>query len=166
MYQFSIIYSIIAIWTFGWLTGTFGASTSWRASVLLAFPAILSWRIVAARRPIHLGHSIYITCATLFTIVCSMWLTSQWSVMGEDRLAWLDREVHAVRRALNSQLRFKNVGISYFRTKAGMCVHLDGSVPSKITHDDLIQLIKRRIRNNEGGYSDGVDYPGKDYPGK
>ena len=39
--------------------------------------------------------------------------------------------------------------------------YLHGHVANKDAHDRLLQMIEWMVRNNDSGYYDGVEYPGK-----
>ena len=49
MRHWTIAYTIIAIWTFGWLAGRFGLGPSLFAAVIIFAPALFAWRMLASR---------------------------------------------------------------------------------------------------------------------
>lgn len=55
---------------------------------------------------------------------------------------------------------YKNVEVSFTHRKGGR-VYLTGHVANKDTHDRLLQAYSSMVRNNDSGYYDGVEYPGK-----
>lgn len=160
MRKATVIYSIIAIWIFGWLTGTFGGLPALLVAVILGLPAICAWRMTAMKRPVKRREYGYLIVATTLAVVGTAFLVVNWYSTGMDRLATFEREYHAFRRHVSAMPEYKNVEISYTRRKGGR-VYLRGTVVGKVYHDQLMQTIESMVRNNDCGYYDGVDYPNK-----
>ena len=160
MRRFAIVYSVIAIWTFGWLVGSFGLWVSLFASIIVFAPAVFAWRMTTSNREIKHREYGYLAVVTVLTIVASVFIVSKWYETGMDRLANFDREYHAFRSHVSALPEYTNVEISYTHRKGGR-VYLHGNVANKDSHERLIQKIERMVRNNDLGYYDGVEYPGK-----
>lgn len=160
MRKFAIVYSAIAIWTFGWLVGSFGLWASLFASIVVFAPAVFARRMTASSCEIKLREYGYLTVVTVLAIVASVFVVNKWYETGMDRLAFFDREYHSFRRHVLAIPEYRNVEISYTHRKGGR-VYLHGNVADKDSHERLIQTIEWMLQNNDSGYYDGVEYPGK-----
>lgn len=160
MRNVTITYSVIAIWAFGWLAGRFGFIPSLFVSVIILSPACFAWRMVSREQTIKRREFGYLGVITMLAIAASIFVVINWYETGMDRLAIFDREYHAFQRHVSGMPEYKNVEISYTHRKGGR-VYLHGSVASRLSYDRLIQTIDWMIRNNDSGYYDGVEYPGK-----
>jgi hypothetical protein len=160
MRRWAIAYSVIAIWVFGWLAGRFGLLPSLFAAVVFFIPGVFAWRMVASKRTIKRREYVYLGVATVLALVATTFVIAKWHGAGMDRLAIFDREYHQFRNRVESMPEYKNVEVSYTHRKGGR-VYLHGHVANKGSHERLIQLIEWMVRNNDSGYFDGVNYPGK-----
>lgn len=160
MRRWSIAYSVIAIWTFGWLAGRFGLLLSLFAALIFFIPAVFAWRMLASNRAIKRREYAYLSFVTVLALGATAFVVTKWHDTGMDRLAMFDREYHEFHSRVNSMSEFKNVEVAYTHRK-GRRVYLHGHVANKDSYDRLLQMIKWMIRNNDSGYYDGVEYPGK-----
>jgi len=160
MRRVTFVYSIAAIWTFGWLTGTFGLLPSLFASAIVFAPVASAWRMLVSKRAIKRREYGYLATVSLLAITATGFIVVKWYDTGMDRLAVFDREYDAFHKRISSMPEYKNVEISYTHRKGGR-VYLHGDVANKDSHDRLLQTYERMVRNNDSGYYDGVDYPGK-----
>ncbi|QDT65324.1 hypothetical protein [Calycomorphotria hydatis] len=160
MRNVTIVYSVIAIWAFGWLAGRFGFSPSLFASFIILAPMFFAWRMISRDQSIKRREFAYLGIVTVLAVAASVFIVLKWYDTGMDRRAIFDREYHAFQRHISTMPEYKNVEISYTHRKGGR-VYLHGSVANKDSHDRLIQIIDWMIRNNDSGYYDGVEYPGK-----
>lgn len=161
MRRITIAYAAVSMWVFGWLTGTFGFLHALLAAAIFTSPVFFSWRMITSNRPVKRREYGYLTVVTMLALSCTTFLVVGWYATGMDRLAMFGREYRAFQRRVSTMPEYKNVEVSHTLRKGGrVCLH--GSVVAKTSHDRLIQMIDRMIRNDECGYYDGVDYPGKD----
>lgn len=159
MRNLAIAYALIGIWTCGWVAGRFGLTSSLFVVTLLSVPALIAWPMLAQGRTTKLRE--YALCsATILAIGGTGVLISAWIENGLDRRAMFDREYRQFINYLSSTSDYKNVKASFTYRKGGR-VYLHGYVPNKESHSRLIQKYERMVRNNNSGYYDGVDYPGK-----
>jgi hypothetical protein len=160
MRRWAIAYSVIAMWAFGWLAGRFGLLPSLFAALVFFIPAVFAWRMVASKRIIKRREYAYLGVVTVLALGATTFVVAKWHDAGMDRLAIFDREYHRFRNRVESMPEYRNVDVSYTHRKGGR-VYLHGRVANKQSHERLIQLIVWMVRNNDSGYYDGVDYPGK-----
>ena len=160
MRNVTIAYSVIAIWAFGWLAGRFGFLPSLFASVIILAPAFFAWRMISRKQTVKHRELAYLGVVTMLAVAASGFIVVKWYDTGMDRRAIFDREYHAFQRRVSTMPEYNNVEVSYTHRKGGR-VYLHGSVANKDSHDRLIQTIDWMIRNNDSGYFDGVEYPGK-----
>jgi len=160
MRKFAIAYSILAICAFGWLTGSFGLLPSLFASIIVFSPAAFAWRMVATDRTVKRREFVYLGIVTMLAVTASVFIVSKWYETGMDRLAVLDREIRAFQKHVATIPEYKNVEVTYTHRKGGR-VYLHGTVTTKTSYERLLQTLNRMVRNNESGYYDGVEYPGK-----
>ena len=158
-----IAYSVIAIWTFGWLSGRFGLLPSFFPALMLFIPAVFAWRMLASRRTIKRREYAYLGLVTMLALSGTPFVIAKWYDTGVDRLAVFDRQYHQFRNRVKSMPEYENVEVSYEHGKGGsvFCVYLDGSVANKGSHDRLLQMIGRMVRNNDCWYYDRLEYPGE-----
>lgn len=157
---FALVYSAVAIWAFGWLTGTFGIWPSLFVAIILLTPAFFAWRMARPGRETKRREYGYLGVVTVLAIGASVFIVNTWYDAGMDRLAMFDREYHSFRRHVSSLPEYEDVEISYTHRKGGR-VYLHGEVSNKKSYERLIQKIEWMVRNNDSGYYDGVEYPGK-----
>lgn len=160
MHRWTIAYTVIAIWTFGWLAGRFGILPSLFAAIIFFIPAVFAWRMFTCSRTIKRHEYGYLGLVTVLALCATAFIVSKWYESGMDRLAMFDREYQQFRNRVASMREYKNVEVSYTHRKGGR-VYLDGYVANKGNHDRLLEMIEWMVRNNDSGYYDGVDYPGK-----
>lgn len=160
MRRWTIAYTVIAIWTFGWLAGRFGILPSLFAAFIFFIPAVFAWRMLILNRPIKRREFVYLGLVTVLACCGTAFVVSKWYETGMDRLAMFDREFHQFRNRVASMPEYQNVEISYTHRKGGR-VYLHGHVANKDAHDRLIRMIDGMVRNNDSGYYDGVEFPGK-----
>ncbi|MFN3149998.1 hypothetical protein [Bremerella sp.] len=160
MRNVTIAYSVIAIWAFGWLAGRFGFLPSLFVAIIILTPAFFAWRMILRDQVIKRREFAYLSVVTLLAVSGSVFIILQWYDTGMDRRAMFDREYHAFQRRVSTMPEFRDVEISYTHRKGGR-VYMHGSVANKLSHDRLIETIDWMIRNNDSGYYDGVEYPGK-----
>jgi hypothetical protein len=158
--RLTIVYIMVAIWAFGWLAATFGFLPSVLAEVILVAPVYFAWRMITGNRPIERSEYGYLSVVATLSIAATVYLALNWYGAGMDRLAMFDREFREFRRHVASSPEYKKVELSYTHRKGGR-VYMNGAVGSQYSHDRLIQDIESMVRNNYGGYYDGVSYPGK-----
>ncbi len=149
------------MWIFGWLTGIFGFLPALLMAIVFTCPVFFSWRMTRGNRPVKRREYGYLAVVTMLALSCTAFFVIEWYATGMDRLAMFGREYRAFQRRVSSMPEYKNVEVSHTLRKGGR-VYLHGSVVAKTSHDRLIQMSDRMIRNSECGYYDGVDYPGKD----
>jgi hypothetical protein len=116
--------------------------------------------MITGNRPIHRREYGYLAFLTSLCVVATGFPIMMWYAAGMDRLLLFHREYEAFCRSAAAEPAFRNVAISYTDRK-GARVYLHGSVASKDSHDRLITTIEQMIRNNDGGYYDGVEFPGR-----
>ena len=160
MRKLAIAYSVLAIWTFGWFTGSFGLLPSLFASIIIFTPAAFAWRMVATDRTVKGREYAYLAVVTMLAVTASVFIVSKWYETGMDRLAVFEREIHAFQKHVATMPEYKDVEVSYTHRKGGR-VYLHGTVTTQASHERLLQTIDRMVRNNDSGYYDGVEYPGK-----
>ncbi len=156
----TIVYSIIAIWMFGWLTGTFGFLQSLFLTFIFAIPAFIAWRITTSKRNVKKREYAYLGVLVSLAVAPTIFVVANWYSNGITRLARFDREYHAFRRHVSEMPEYESVEVSHTLRKGGR-VYLHGTVENKDYHDRLIHAIEWMIRSNLSGYDDGVGYPGK-----
>ena len=156
MRRITIVYAIISIWFGGWLTATFGILPAILAAIIFMSPVFFSWRILRQNRPTKRREYVYLTILTTLAVASTSFLIITWFESGMDKLVIFDREYNAFCQHIATMHEFKSVEISYTDRKGGR-VYLHGTVGSKDSHDRLIEMIDRMIRNNGSGYFDG--YP-------
>ena len=160
MRRWTIAYVVLAAWTFGWLAGRFGLLPSCFFAIIFFIPAVFAWRMSAANRTIKRREYAYLGLVAALAISATLFLVARWIDTGMDRSAMFEREYHQFRNRINSMLEYKNVEISYTHRKGGR-VYLHGHVANKDSHDRLVRMIEQMVRNNDSGYYNGVDYPGR-----
>lgn len=160
MRHWTFAYTTIAIWTCGWLAGRFGLFPSLFAAVIILAPALFAWRMLASNKVAKRREYIYLAMVTLLAIFGTGFVVAQWYETGMDRLAMFDREMHQFTNRVASMPEYKNVEVSFTHRKGGR-VYLKGHVANKDSHDRLLQNYGWMVRNNDSGYYDGVEYPGK-----
>jgi hypothetical protein len=158
MRRVALTYAAAAIWLFGWMTGTFDLFLSVVTSLVSAAPIFVWWRMSARNQPIKRREYLYLAILTILALVGTAFLVAMLFNTGRDRIAIFDREYYAFCREIRAMPEFKNVETSYTNEKMGR-MYLKGNVASKDSHDRLIEMVRYWIRY--GGYSDDVDYPGK-----
>ena len=160
MRQATIAYTAFAIWVFGWLAGIFGLLPSLFASVILGLPAFFACRLVKSGKAIKRREYVYLAAMTTVSAAAAAFLVTSWYGAGVDRLVIFEREYQSFRREVAAIPELRNVEVSYTQRK-GVRVYLHGSVASEYSHRRLIKMIEEMIRYDDGGYYDGVRYPGK-----
>jgi hypothetical protein len=160
MRRITTAYAVLSIWFFGWLTATFGILPALLAAIIFASPAVFSWRMTTRNRPTRRREYLYLGILTALAAVSTSFIVVKWFETGMDRLTIFDREYRAFRSHIASMPEYKDVEVSYTNRKGGR-LYLHGTVGTKDSHDQLIQLVSRMVRNNESGYYDGVEYPGR-----
>lgn len=160
MRHWTISYSAIAIWMFGWLAGRFGFVPSLFAAIILLAPALVAWRMLVSKRETKRRDYAYLGVVALLAVCGTTYVISMWIETGLDRSAMFDREFHQFENYVSSIPVYANVKVSYTHRKGGR-VYLHGNVSNKNIHDALLQNYEFMVRNNFGGCHDGVDYPGK-----
>ena len=160
MRKWTIIYSVVAIWTFGWLAGVFGVGPSLFAFIILFAPAFFAWRMLKSERVVKRREYWYLGIVSLAAVIGTIFIVGKWYESGVGRLAMFNREYHAFRRQVSSMPEYKNVKISYIGCK-GVGVGLNGHVANQDVHDRLLQIYESMVRNADFGCWDDVDYPGK-----
>jgi len=96
---------------------------------------------------------VYFAILLSVAIIGTGFVTTKWYSAGMDRLALFERECETLRRSIANDPAFQDVEVSYTTRKGGR-VYLHGSVASKTSHDRLITMVKRTVRNNDSGYYD------------
>ena len=163
MCRWIIAYSVIAVWTFGWLSGRFGLLPSFFPALMLFIPAVFAWRMLASSRTIKRREYAYLGLVTMLGIGGTRFVVAKWYETGVDQLAIFDREYHQFRNRVKSMPEYENVEVSYTRGKGGRDyrVYLQGRVANKGSHDRLLQMIGSMVRNNDSWYYDHLEYPGE-----
>jgi hypothetical protein len=156
----AIIYSIVVIWMFGWLAGTFSFVPALFAATILALPVLFAWRVSKAGYTPKRREFVYLATAVTLSVVATTFLLTMWYGAGIDRLVIFEREYQAFRREVAAIPEFAKVEVSYTHRKGGR-VYLHGTVGSEYSHSRLIKMIEEMIRYGDSGYYDGVHYPGK-----
>lgn len=160
MRRFVILYTIASIWTFGWATGTFGFLPSTFLCLLLSLPVLIGWRILEAKRDVRDREYWYVGLVSAIAVCASVLVVHNWYDVGMHRRARFAREIAVFDRHVQATPEFKSVSVSHTMRKGGR-VYLKGSVANAKSHERLMHDIEWMIRNNDSGYHDGVDYPGK-----
>lgn len=160
MRSWTIAYTVVSIWTFGWLASRFGLAYSIFAAAIIFIPAAFAWRMLASNIAIKHREYLYLGLVTLASVYATAFIVSSWFDAGLDRLRIFESEYQSFRDRVNSLPEYKQVEVSYTHRKGGR-VYLHGHVINKDSHDRLIDLIESIVRNSDSGYYDGVDYPGK-----
>jgi len=158
-----IAYSVIAIWTFGWLSGRFGLLPSFFPALMLFIPAVFAWRMLTSRRAIKRREYTYLALVAMWALSITVYLVARWYDTGVDRLAMFDRQYHQFRNRVKSMPEYENVEVSSTHGKGGSVfrVYLDGRVANRGSHDRLLQMIGLMIRKSDIWWYDRLEYPGE-----
>lgn len=155
MRRLVVIYCAAALWTFEWLAATFGFFPSLLIAVIFGTPGFVGWRLTRPERQVKPREHVYLAILLSVAIIGTGFVTTKWYSAGMDRLALFERECETLRRSIANDPAFQDVEVSYTTRKGGR-VYLHGSVASKSSHDRLITMVERTVRNNDSGYYDGV----------
>ena len=163
MRKLTIAYSVAVVWVLGWLAAIFGFLPSCFLALILAVPAFFAWRMFAVGRNVKRREYVYLAVAAALAVAGSAFVVSHWYSVGMDRIAMFERQCHSLRRQVSAMPEYENVELSYTLHKGGR-VYLHGTVESKESHDELMHMIYREIRNGQSACSGSVEYPGKPTP--
>jgi len=71
MLRWTIAYTSIAIWVFGWLAGRYGILPSFLAALIFFTPAVFAWRILASERTVKRREYAYLGLVTALAVVAT-----------------------------------------------------------------------------------------------
>ena len=160
MHTFTIVWTIIATWVFGWLSATFGVLPSLFAAIILYLPSFAGWRLFASTERAKRRQYFYVGLVAMISVVASSFTVFSWYASGMDRLADFEREYYELLGYVASSPEYRGVEVTHTRRKGGR-LYLQGHVADEKSHTRLIQLVDTVVRSNDSGYYDGVEYPGK-----
>ncbi len=161
MRRLTIAYTAVAIWAFGWLTGTFGFGPALLASIILLTPAYFGWRMAAARQDdVRDREYVYLGVLTLFSVTGTLLLITAWFDTGMDRRAMFNRALSDFRQHVATMPEYGNVTISYTDLKGGG-LRLDGSVANEEAHERFLRTLERMVGFTGVWYDDDIYYPGR-----
>lgn len=150
-------YACATCWLFGWATATFDWGSATFLTVIAASPAALAWWMTGGDRSIAPREYVYLAILTVIAVGGTAFVVDRWFETGMDERAQFKREFHKFRAWVEEQPEYTGVEVDIQQAKVGY-VHLNGEVATKESHDRLIEMLERIVRNAHGSYADRVNY--------
>ena len=156
MRSFAIVCTIATVGVFSWLATIYQLSTAGFHAFFFGLLACQAWRMALSKRQPTLRDYFFLAAAGILPSTLSVLFVMASGSRGHV----LEREYISFARHIARMPEYKRVEATYTQRKGGR-VYLKGHVPSKESHDRLIQIAEQMIQKNESGFYDGVEFPGK-----